>query len=512
MKFIDANSERRSLPRRQTQNDFKQPEAVKSTLNCATIRDAGDDSFSGGRINLYHLLLLCRRAIYRRLPMIGRDYIVHVRTVLGDLPSQHATRFASLACSVQLEFLVSESVQSRSLIIVLAAGLLVATLALFLLVLNLLLRPWLEHTMNRHMTNHRVCLGYAHFELLAGSLILRDLKIVQNAYPSPPIIHLTEARIGVQWLGLLHGQIMDCVITAPTLHLSAAQLKTEAATINLKEIKQELLKAPSLTIHRLRVLGFNSVYVDSTRSIEIEHVNLRAADLRRNTLYVPEPRGERGTIKMPELALSIAQAQISDAEIIYRNITPRKGYRAYLNDLFLHVSNISNLTSSKPARFELDALFMGSGRTSAAGQIPLFQPSRDLALSFGLRGLQLHSLNTMFRHYGHAEAAAGRLSVHSQLFVRDNKSSGFLELVIAGLQIQPAPDKSNPSVTHQIFHSAIKTTAKLLSIPQRSEPSRVDLSSTIDARSGLFGLLVQLAHKVLLEGFEPSFKHAAEQR
>ena len=131
--------------------------------------------------------------------------------------------------------------------------------------------------MNRYMTNHRVSLGYAHFQLLAGRLILRDLTIFQNAHPSPPIMHLTEARMGVQWLGLLHGQIIaDCIIIAPTVHMSAAQLKTEAATTNLKEIKQALLKAPNFTVDRVQMLDLNSTYVDSTRRIEIEHLNLLA--------------------------------------------------------------------------------------------------------------------------------------------------------------------------------------------------------------------------------------------
>jgi hypothetical protein len=179
----------------------------------------------------------------------------------------------------------------RLLTIVLgSAGILAATAALFLLVLNFLLRPQLEHSMNRYMTNHRVSLGHAHFELLAGRLTLGDLTIFQNAHPAPPIMHLTEMRLDVQWLGLLRGQIItDCVIIAPTLHLTAAQLKTEAATINLREIKQALLKAPNFTIDHVQMLDLNSTYVDPGRRIELEHLNLLARGLRRTTLYVPGP-------------------------------------------------------------------------------------------------------------------------------------------------------------------------------------------------------------------------------
>jgi hypothetical protein len=52
----------------------------------------------------------------------------------------------------------------------------------------------------------------------------------------------------------------------------------------------------------------------------------------------------------------------------------------------------------------------------------------------------------------------------------------------------------------------------MMSALNPSKPPRVDLSATIDARSGVLGLLVHLAHKSIVEGFEPSFKRAAEQR
>jgi Domain of Unknown Function (DUF748) len=174
----------------------------------------------------------------------------------------------------------------------------------------------------------------------------------------------------------------------------------------------------------------------------------------------PDRTTGRVRARRPELALSIARTQISSKAIIYRNITPDKGYCAYLNDLSLQVFNISNQPHEMPARFALEGLFMGSGRFSAAGHIQPLQSSSDLALAFELNGLQLHSLNALFRHYGHAEAESGQLSVHSQVCVRASQISGFIEPVITGLKLQAAADKSNPSVVHKVLQSAVKGTTK----------------------------------------------------
>jgi hypothetical protein len=36
-------------------------------------------------------------------------------------------------------------------------------------------------------------------------LVLRDLTILQKTHPSPPIMHLGEARMSVQWFDLVRG-------------------------------------------------------------------------------------------------------------------------------------------------------------------------------------------------------------------------------------------------------------------------------------------------------------------
>jgi Domain of Unknown Function (DUF748) len=455
---------------------------------------------------LLHRLALRPRRI-QALLYDCQNYVAHAAGCSEVFLDHFASALWRVLCSRKLR--VSETATRWYRIVIIGAGLIATTAALFLLALNLLLRHSLEHAINEYTTTHHISLGYAHFELLARRLILRDVTIFQNSHPSPPIIHLTEAQIGIRWLSLLHGQIEDCVIITATVHLSQPQLKTEAA--NLENIRRVLLKAPNLTIYKLRIFNFNSIYLDSNQRIETKHLSLLAYDLRHDKLSIPGPR-ERAASKMPEPAFSMAQLQITGGPIVYCNVTPNGRYLVTLNDLSFNAFNLNNLPQGKPTRFKLEALLMSTGRISAEGQIQLSQVSRNLSLSFNLSGLELHSLNPVFRHYGHAEAASGQLSVRSQLFVRANQSTGFIRIMVGGLEIQADPNKGRPSVAHRIIRSAVEATGKLLSVSHPSEPVRVDLSSTIDARSSLFGLGVQLAHKALIEGFEPSFKGAAQRR
>jgi uncharacterized protein DUF748 len=395
------------------------------------------------------------------------------------------------------------------------------------LAVNLLLRNRLESAMNQYMTHHRVSLGYAHLKLFSGMIVLRNLTILQKVHPSSPIMHLGEARMSVQWSDLIRGHIVaSCIILAPTVELTAAQLKTEVAITNLKEIRRAILEAPNIGITRVEVREFNFAYADATRRIDIAHLNVSARDLRRTTLRfggapeVATTAGQRasssraglipkggGAIDMPELALSMARFYFTGDAIRYRDTTPQKGYGLSFESLGGKVFNLTNQTGDGPAQFALEASFMSSGRIYAAGHIRPFQGVKDLDLTFKLSDLQLRSLNPLFRQYGHKEVAAGQLSVNSHVTVRADHVSGFVEPVLTGLKVATPPaDKKNPSLLPGVFQSAIKGTTKLLSASPHSVSPRVDLSGPVDkGRPGLGALLVQLGQKSFLNGFEPSF-------
>jgi len=410
-------------------------------------------------------------------------------------------------------------------------GLLLVLLALVVvlpLVLNPLLRSELERRMNQHMSQHHVSLGHAHLELLGGAIVLHNLTIFQNAHPSRPINHLVKTRIGIRWIPLLHGRIvLTCSIRAPTVYMSAPQLKTEEATSNLALVGKVLREAPSFRIDRLDVRDFNFAYTDPVRRIEIEHLNFSARDIRRTTLQFAGLRTasikvrpitsisklvihheKSTTTGFPEPALSVARSYVTIGAVIYHDTTSDKGYRLKAESLSMEILDVSNQASTDPARFGLNGGFMDSGHIYVSGQIHPFQALTDLNFVFELSNLQLRSLNALFRCYGHTEVATGRLSMTSKVFVHDHRISGFVRPTITDLKVQAASDKKNTSIMHKVFEPVLHGTRELVSASSPSISPRVDLSGSIDeSRSGLFDLLARFGSKAFVEGFEPAFNH-----
>ena len=91
------------------------------------------------------------------------------------------------------------------------------------------LRPRLEAQMNSNLKGYHVTLGYSHLQLLTLRLTLRNLVVVQNAHPRPPIADFPLTRFRIHWQELLALRVVANVgIWNPKLHIDQAQFATEA--------------------------------------------------------------------------------------------------------------------------------------------------------------------------------------------------------------------------------------------------------------------------------------------
>src|SRR5580704_17710568 len=72
-------------------------------------------------------------------------------------------------------------------------------LFVFSFFLDGMIRTRTESAMNEKLKGYHVTLRRAHLQLIGGSLTLRDLKIVQEQHPRPPVADLQEMRFSIEW-------------------------------------------------------------------------------------------------------------------------------------------------------------------------------------------------------------------------------------------------------------------------------------------------------------------------
>src|SRR5262249_57980375 len=121
----------------------------------------------------------------------------------------------------------SEAVRARALLVDLHVrpsrrrftrhGLIVATVIVVLIGVGVLvaytfldepLRRYTEAKMNARLEGYSVSIGKLHFSPVNFSLDLRNLVIVQNAQPDPPVANIERLYASVHWRALLAGRVV----------------------------------------------------------------------------------------------------------------------------------------------------------------------------------------------------------------------------------------------------------------------------------------------------------------
>ncbi len=148
------------------------------------------------------------------------------------------------------------------------------------------LRQHMERNINTRLTGYTVRIGKLDLHPLDFSLDLKDLTIVQNAHPRPPVARIHGLSASVQWRALLDGRLVgDMVLDHPTVIINLRQAKAEIADkvpLSQRGWQRALEAIYPLKINEFRVVEGDVTYVDQGpfRPLYIRRLNLRADNIR----------------------------------------------------------------------------------------------------------------------------------------------------------------------------------------------------------------------------------------
>jgi hypothetical protein len=165
------------------------------------------------------------------------------------------------------------------------AGVVIVAIALSLFI-DEPLRRYAERQLNSHLKGYTVRLGKLDFHPFRLSVDLYDMRIVQDANPDPPIVHIPRLNTSVHWRALLAARVVgDILVERPHVHINLKQLRTEATDeVPLKDRGwQEAVQSVSLLkVNRLHVINGDVTYVDENPSqpLRISQLSVRAGNIR----------------------------------------------------------------------------------------------------------------------------------------------------------------------------------------------------------------------------------------
>jgi len=165
-----------------------------------------------------------------------------------------------------------------------------ATLVLVVAVIDVFadapLRTSIEAEVNRRLDGYSATIGGVDLRPWNLSREVRDLTLVQDAHPDPPVASFPLLVFSVQWTALLHGELVaDLDLEAPALHVNLIQLASEAdddAEFDERGWQAALQAMYPLEINWLRVGNGAVTYIDEDpeRPLELTRVSGEARDIR----------------------------------------------------------------------------------------------------------------------------------------------------------------------------------------------------------------------------------------
>src|SRR5262245_38619790 len=235
-------------------------------------------------------------------------------------------------------------------------AILIAVLVSVSLLIDEPLRGYMERQLNANLQGYTARLGALEFHPLGFSLDLKDLIIIQDANPDPPVAAIPKLSASVQWRALLAARLVaDFTMDRPAIYINRKQTKKEIEDkVPVQERGwQEALEAIyPLKINEFKVKDGSVTYVDEGPypPLYVSQINFRAGNIRNvwspehvypSDLYLEGKvfdaghlllDGQANFLAEPQVALNV-QLTLENIELNYfrpllvrQNITLRNGF------------------------------------------------------------------------------------------------------------------------------------------------------------------------------------------
>jgi Domain of Unknown Function (DUF748) len=148
------------------------------------------------------------------------------------------------------------------------------------------LRRYVERQINAHVQGYTMRIGALDFHPFGFSVDLKDVVLVQDGHPDPPIIRVPELSASVEWRALLRARVVaDVQIERPAIHLNLTQVRHEAqdeVPVQARGWQEALQAVLPLQIDDLRVVDGEFTYIDADtrRPLRVSQLNVRAGSIR----------------------------------------------------------------------------------------------------------------------------------------------------------------------------------------------------------------------------------------
>jgi hypothetical protein len=215
---------------------------------------------------------------------------------------------------------------------------------------------------------------------------------------------------------------------------------------------------------------------------------------------------------MKLVPFDINRVALHNGQVHYRDLEadPRVDvFVQKLNAVAYNLTNSQKLGGNLYARFEGDALAMGSGAIKFKGRLNPYADQATFDFNFQLDKLELKQLNPFLKAYANVDAEAGTLSMDAEFSASNGRFKGYVKPFVDHLQILKWNEEKE-NFFGKLWEGVVQVASELITNQKKDQiATRIPFSGAIenpnaDVWTTIGGLLKNAFLQALRRGLERS--------
>jgi len=211
----------------------------------------------------------------------------------------------------------------------------------------------------------------------------------------------------------------------------------------------------------------------------------------------------------PATRVDVDTALIRNGTFAIVNREGDPAYRLFVADTNARVDHFSNQRSERRGRAGLTGKFMGSAPLTIDADFAPASTQADFRLNTRLEDVSLPEMNDFLRSRAGIDVTKGRLSVYSEMRVRNGRVDGYVKPLFADMDVYDVEQDSGKNIFQQLKEALVgagsvvlenRTRSEVATVASLSGPVENPNASTLDV---VLGLLRNAFIKAILPGLEP---------
>jgi hypothetical protein len=338
---------------------------------------------------------------------------------------------------------------------------------------------------------------------------IRNIHSKDRTYPSP--LHAEAVVLGTG-RGVIDGHANFLAEPFPGIHTVVSLEKVpldyfrpivERSNLTVKNgelgMHGEIEYAPKFQFVHLSDL--------TVRGVTLDYVHTAATAGAETARKRQVAQAAKESSNRSDRVVKLDRLTIEDSEVGLVNKAKTPGYRVFVSNLHLDVTNLSNHFAEGPAKATARGLFMGKGKATANATFRPDANGADFDLKLAIDDTPMTTMNDLLRSYGKFDVVAGQFSFYTELAVRNNHIEGYVKPLFRDMQVYDKRQDQEKSFFRKTYEKLVGGISKLLENPPRNEvATKADISGPVqNPNSNTWQVIARLVQNAFIHAILPGF-------